>query len=518
MSKFISRGIFSIILFSLVIIQPVFAQVGPKNGDTWEPQLPGPAPAVANPLVVTDVVVDKEDKNAVVAREKAMADSRRAAFMKLAERNMSPEEFKGFKPPKDADIAMLVQDFEVQDEQMSATRYVGTFTVRFRDGVRHYMTVHEGTGPAPELDLAAEKPAAEDGEEVAQENLDTVETPDPNDYPLPGYDANRRPSWQESTYGAAGRPGLVRANDVDTSYEPIAQNVLILPYFENISGQTLLWEEQNPWLGMWQGALPKAGAQGRKFYVPLGDISDIAAGPGNGVWSGDYRAVDTLLENYGAEQAVLAVANKSGPELTVEIYTYRAGKLHRRDTLKPYVGTSSGTEAYRKGIYETIGYLQAPYAPRTNTSYTGTPRPVEQISRDLVRTYDTVVIDGNSGGGKPFNPSQPLMMKPLGQDYKTYQPVPVVAGSTRIEATMQFSDSRSWMDMQRRLAASIPAVRVDISAMTSNSVSFTLSSDAPAGVVKQSLYSRGVELHPPVMDGGAHGTPVYDARLAPLAR
>lgn len=524
MSKVLSRILFSIILAFLVITPPVYAETGPKNGDTWQPRLPGPAPAVANPLVVTDVVVDKEAENAVVARQKAITESSRAAFMKLAERNMSPEEFKAFKPPKDSDISMLVQDFEVQDEQMSATRYIGTFTVRFREGVRHYMDVRDDTGPPVEENYADERPEGFGTEETAEADTDTDETVD-------GEPAERtpsvrtayesRPSWLESAYGARARPGLVRGGEALTGIEPIAQSVLVLPYFENVSGQTLLWEEQNPWLGIWQGALPKAVANGRQFFVPLGDISDISAGSANGVWSGDYAAIDKLLENYGAEQAVLAVANKSGPELTVEVYTYRNGKLRRRDTLKPYVADSVGAAAFRKGVYETIGYLQAPAAVRNGP----VARPVEQISRDILETR---VIDSTSDGTQPFNPSRPLVMKPLGQDYRTYgftgqsaggaQPQQAVGGATRIEATMQFNDSRSWMDMQRRIAGVMPPVRVDISAMSSNSVSFTLTSDAPAGIVKQSLYSRGVELHPPVMEGGARGTPVYDVRLAPLFR
>lgn len=538
MSKTFIHACFALFLASLVINQPAFAQTGPKNGDTWRPNLPGPAPAVANPLVVSDVVVDKEAENAVVAREKAMAESRKAAFLKLAERNMTPAEFKAFKPPKDSDIATLVQDFEVQDEQMSSTRYVGTFTFRFRELVRNYIDVHTDPGPPPETytdsrppltatnDTAgkdAEEASAEAAEQEAEERADALAQQEGIDAQArrdgivrevaPGFenDAQSRPSWMEGTYGAKARPGLVGGRPAPmVDYEPIAKTVLVLPYFENISGQTLLWEENNPWLSIWQGALPRTPGGERKFFVPLGDIGDIAAGPGNGVWSGNYAPVEALMQNYGAEQAVLAVANKSGPELTVEIYTYKAGKLRRRDTLRPYIGDAVGAEAFKKGVFETISYLQAPFVPRRPQP----PRVAEQVSRDILavspnRGYDTVIIDGsttttNVTGGRP-----PLVMKPLGQDYRPYEPVsaqPIVGGTTRIDATMQFADSRNWMELQRRVAGIVPPVRLDISALSSNSVTFTLNSDAPIGAVRQQLNAHGVEL------GGQGG--VYDVRLA----
>lgn len=534
MSKAFPAACFALFLASLVINQPVSAQVGPKNGDTWQPNLPGPAPAVANPLVVSDVVVDKEGENAVVARDKAMAESRKAAFMKLAERNMTPAEFKAFKPPKDSDIAMMVQDFEVQDEQMSSTRYVGTFTFRFRELVRNYIDVHTDPGPPPESytdshpqtatndatndagGKDAEDAAVEAAEQEAEERADALAQQQGHDAVVrevaPGFenDINSRPSWMETTYGAKARPSLVGARGEPLAdYEPIAKTVLVLPYFENISGQTLLWEENNPWLSIWQGALPRTPGGDRKFFVPLGDIGDIAAGPGNGVWSGNYAAVEALMKNYGAEQAVLAVANKSGPEMTVEIYTYKAGKLRRRDTLRPYVGEAAGAEAFKKGVFETISYLQAPFVPRR-----AQPRVAEQVSRDILAVsparsnYETVIIDGNTTTAPPVSGRPPLVMKPLGQDYRPYEPVsaqPIIGGgSTRLEASMQFTDSRSWMELQRRVAGIVPPVRMDISSLSSNSVTFTLNSDVPLGTVRQQLYAHGVEL-------GAQG----EVRLAP---
>ena len=483
MSKVICKTLFFVICFSLYGITQVSAQIGPKNGDTWEPRLPGPAPAVAMPLVVTDVVVDKTADNPVIAREQAIAESKRAAFMKLAEQNLTPEQMKSFQPPKDSDIAMLVQDFEIQNEQMSSTRYVGTFTVRFRDIVRNYIRIRDAAPP------------------LAENYTD-------EGYSDGGYDTRRR-----SPLLYTGRPPAAQEEETAGNADSgmIAQTVLVLPYFENIAGRTLLWEEGNPWLRMWQNAMPKSTAGSRQFFVPLGDISDIASGASNGIWSGDYRAVDALMRAYGAEQAVVAVANKSGPSLTVDIYTYSQGNLKRRDTLKPYAADATEQEAYKKAMFETIAYMQAPHAPRR-----AAPRAaVESISRDVTRELrddnGTIVIDSRTQGFVNPVPQHAGYNPP-----PSVPPVTVVAATTNIDATMQFTDPGAWMDMQRRVAGLQPPVQVNISSLSANSVDFTLSSSAPIDVVKRSLLARGVELRPPAMEGGAVGRPVYDVRLGPV--
>lgn len=91
------------------------------------------AHAAANPAyTVEGVEVDATAKNAVLAREKAMEEAQVKAYQMLAERFLSPEEMKTFKAPDPLTVSTLVQDFEVTNEQLSRTRYKGTFTVRFR--------------------------------------------------------------------------------------------------------------------------------------------------------------------------------------------------------------------------------------------------------------------------------------------------------------------------------------------------------------------------------------------------
>lgn len=88
---------------------------------------------------VTDVIVDVTSGNASLARDMAIVQAQKQAFVQLMERlgvpnavNLGGEDIGGF-----------VQSFEVQKEHAAGYRYLGTFTVQFKpDVVRNYLTQH----------------------------------------------------------------------------------------------------------------------------------------------------------------------------------------------------------------------------------------------------------------------------------------------------------------------------------------------------------------------------------------
>ncbi len=89
--------------------------------------------AQTNPAyTVEGVEVDAIAENAVKAREKALDEAQAKAYQMLAERFLSEEQLKKFKVPDPITLSSLVQDFEVTKEQLSARRYKGVFTIRFR--------------------------------------------------------------------------------------------------------------------------------------------------------------------------------------------------------------------------------------------------------------------------------------------------------------------------------------------------------------------------------------------------
>jgi hypothetical protein len=76
--------------------------------------------------------------NAAAARDEAIMQAQRKAYRELVQRLATP----GTEPPPadDAQLARLVQDFEIQRERSSSVRYLATLTVRFRpDAVRDHL-------------------------------------------------------------------------------------------------------------------------------------------------------------------------------------------------------------------------------------------------------------------------------------------------------------------------------------------------------------------------------------------
>lgn len=517
MSKTFRRlFILLISLMLLVNFTIARAEVGPKNGDTWVPTPAGPAPVDKDPLTVIDILMDKTAANSVAARDQAIAEAPVAAFQKLAERNLTPAELKALKPPKN--IAALVQDFEIKGEQMSSTRYVAKFTVRFSDAVRNYITIRETPVYADDNTMLA-----------------------PPEQPSPDYLAQQQqgqaqeassPAPQTAEKGRPDENGVIWNEDRGKAYEPPAadpdapaRSALILPYLESVSGQTVLWEDPNPWRRIWQNALPSTAIGPTKIIVPLGDISDIAAGASNAVWSGDYGPVEKLRRNYGADEVLLLAANKSGSSMTVDVYVFRNGKLKQRGSINPFVSEQTEVEAFRGAMTDTLRYLSGGQVPRR-----GGGRPnVEAISRDTIRDANlgTTVVDGETPApnrapgtlillkpneqAPPSGRAPPMQMSssPV-QDQVQYAPGP--AGRVQLEVMAVFRNFQAWMEMQKRLSSLSPAVAADVKSINANSASVTLNYSSSLEALRGSLAARGLVLGSPVGTDPVQG-PVYRLQL-----
>ena len=94
---------------------------------------PGAAPAAvpaADPFTVSGVKVDVSAANANAARDQAIRDAQVKAWAELYKRLVPTA--TSVPRVSDIELARLVQGFEIDDEKVSATRYVGSITVRFR--------------------------------------------------------------------------------------------------------------------------------------------------------------------------------------------------------------------------------------------------------------------------------------------------------------------------------------------------------------------------------------------------
>ena len=94
-----------------------------------------PGAQAENPLfVVRGIKVDETADNAVEAQDKAFQVAQVKAFKILAKRLLDNGKIREYKTPDNLTIAALINDFEVTNEKISATRYIGTYTIRFREG------------------------------------------------------------------------------------------------------------------------------------------------------------------------------------------------------------------------------------------------------------------------------------------------------------------------------------------------------------------------------------------------
>ncbi len=96
----------------------------------------------ANSLfTVENVAVDVTAANAIEARQQAFEEAQLMAFGELTKRMLSAPQLSDYANLPVQTISSLVQDYEVKDEKLSAKRYIGTYTFRFRDtAVKRYFS------------------------------------------------------------------------------------------------------------------------------------------------------------------------------------------------------------------------------------------------------------------------------------------------------------------------------------------------------------------------------------------
>ncbi len=87
----------------------------------------------SNLYTVKGVKVDITDENAYAAREKAFQQGLRNAFSILIGRLAAHDSQQNFISPSQDVLDSLVLDYEVTSEKLSAVRYIGTYTFRFKE-------------------------------------------------------------------------------------------------------------------------------------------------------------------------------------------------------------------------------------------------------------------------------------------------------------------------------------------------------------------------------------------------
>lgn len=389
-------------------------------------------------ITVAGLLIDKTDKNAVVARDAAIVEAQKTAFQILAQKSMSPEAYKDFTIPDNKTIAVLVQDFEIKNEQMTSNRYVASFTVRFGPDINGYMKLPADLGPVINVGPVA---ATTD---VAAAAATTTQATD------------------KATDKVADKKAAPVALDITGP-----RNILVLPYLRDAAGKKLLWEDPNPWRDTWQANGNQTPGGSLAITVPQGDLADVATGSSDAAFAGNFTPIEKLRAAYKANEVALAVAYPDLAAPAVDVYLYREGKLLH---LKPVTGLKAGE--FVPAVKNLIAALKSP-----------------QLAAD-----EDVALFAE----KPApTPADDKLSKPNADKAPE---TPAKAEKTNISVIMNFSDYSQWMDAQRKLATISPPMEIDIGSVSSNAVQFKLTYDGGMEAFKAALANEGLSINKPIVE------------------
>jgi len=96
--------------------------------------------APSETLVVARVPIEAQGPDGTRAKERALADGRQAAFQRLLQRMVLPEDQRRLGPMSAAEVGRLVASFGLDEERAGADRYRALLTVAFAgEGVRRLL-------------------------------------------------------------------------------------------------------------------------------------------------------------------------------------------------------------------------------------------------------------------------------------------------------------------------------------------------------------------------------------------
>jgi hypothetical protein len=233
------------------------------------------AQIVAPSFKVENISVDVTASSAVAAREKAFDAAQIKAYEKLARQHLSEEAMTQFSVPPLARISALMQSFEVSNEQVSATRYRGTYEMTFKP---HQIAPELAGMSRPAMNGQSALPASDVG----------------GTYP----DRNPR----------------------DVPANVISATTLIIPVLEQ-NGRRMIWMN-NAYRDAFKGAMAGKGS----FLLPDGTADDRAAVRDDENINYDPARLRRLQNKYNAQETIFVLAKLADQSnVPAQISYYRAG-------------------------------------------------------------------------------------------------------------------------------------------------------------------------------------------------
>ena len=263
------------------------------------------ASAGQNLYEVENFPVSATAANAKKAREIALEHGQIEAFRKLTHgANFSPAQIAKNKE----NILNAAREFQIIDESMAKYSYRATINVYFSKS--HVDQI------------------------LASENIDINSLTNIKNYLKTTSKQNTQPQNQE---------------EIEKFHKK-----LIIPII-SMDGVVMLWSEQNLWHKIWLDRSSLAEENG--LVVPVGDLDDIALTNYNMLLA-SYNNVKPLLEKYGADKAMIALAevkrDRSGYRVSLSIKNLTPN--HDHSFLKKYIdyqGKDSDT-LLTESLYKVI--------------------------------------------------------------------------------------------------------------------------------------------------------------------
>jgi hypothetical protein len=264
--------------------------------------------------VSVEINVSEVGKDAVEAREKAMATGERMAFEKLAQERNPASAAKIAAQLSPAQISAMVKGYEVVEEKMSPTTYKAALRYDFDDRQVDSVLGSAAATPAPSATNApmAEAPTGE-----------VSATPTAQPFAPPA-----------ATTQPASQP---------VAASPATGVTLVLPVMKKQTG-LVLWEGGNDWR---EALNQMALQQGRgQVVMAYGDPTDMQAINAGNASTASYAMLEPLAKRYGANSVIVAIADPveaSSPPIVELVLREVAPSLNRIDRLR-VEGKTEGDE------------------------------------------------------------------------------------------------------------------------------------------------------------------------------
>jgi len=276
-------------------------------------------------MKIGGITVNVKSDSGLKARELAIAEARRKAFIEITQGNSAFEyDLKSRGMPSDEALENAADTFEIEKEKISPKQYIGTLSITFSDqGLRKLL-----------------------------QGRHTQDSTAPNTAPNQVSDADETQENNSTKADAA-----------------LTKDVILVPVYLT-SDESLMWDTKNPWHQFWQQASQEDVLKTR---VPLGDVQDIMSVSIEDIMTNRSQRVQGLLERYGKKALVVAILKRVSfehNELELTVKLFHDGRLmFSGDPL--FVEGETLEEAFTKARIKLIKVLQDQNSSTAQTKNVG---------------------------------------------------------------------------------------------------------------------------------------------------